>query len=73
MLTTRNISLSFLNKRAVEIINKKISSHMKRTLIKLKNYKSIQVEISTQSEIKSSEIETVYIKVIFIFIWVHPV
>ena len=35
MLTTRNISLSFLNKRAVEIINKKISSHMKRTLVPL--------------------------------------
>jgi len=33
MLTTRNISLPFLNKRAIEIINKKISSHMKRTLI----------------------------------------
>jgi hypothetical protein len=33
MLTTRNISLPSLNKRDVKIINKKISSHMKRTLV----------------------------------------
>ena len=42
MLTTRNISLSFLNKRAVEIINKKISSHMKRTSLNLRAAKTIK-------------------------------
>ena len=53
MLTTRNISLPSLNIRAVEIINKKISSHMKRTLVEIKN-NVVCVEITN---LKSVNIE----------------
>ena len=51
MLTTRNISLPSLNKRDVKIINKKISSHMKRTLTEeFKHMLRVANEISNPFE-----------------------